>query len=96
MTAHCGGACERPLTAPTGRCVHVPTELAEPRADWCETCGTRSSLRVCATCGHVGCCESSGGHARRHALTAGHPVILSLPVTASSFVRCYDCRDYVG
>jgi hypothetical protein len=35
-------------------------------------------LRRCATCGHVGCCDSSpNGHARAHAGQAGHPVIRS-------------------
>lgn len=35
-------------------------------------------LRRCATCGHVGCCDSSpSGHARRHAGEVGHPIAQS-------------------
>jgi hypothetical protein len=35
-------------------------------------------LRRCATCGHVGCCDSSPGqHATAHARTSGHPVVRS-------------------
>jgi uncharacterized UBP type Zn finger protein len=35
-------------------------------------------LRLCLTCGHVGCCDSSPGrHATRHAHQTAHPVIAS-------------------
>jgi hypothetical protein len=35
-------------------------------------------LRRCASCGHVGCCDSSPSqHASHHALDAGHPVFAS-------------------
>ncbi len=35
-------------------------------------------LRRCATCGHIGCCDSSPSqHARRHAEETGHPVMQS-------------------
>jgi hypothetical protein len=35
-------------------------------------------LRRCATCGHVGCCDSSPSqHASRHARGTGHPVVQS-------------------
>ncbi|MBT2403262.1 MULTISPECIES: UBP-type zinc finger domain-containing protein [unclassified Streptomyces] len=35
-------------------------------------------LRLCLTCGHVGCCDSSPlQHARAHAADAGHPVVRS-------------------
>ncbi len=35
-------------------------------------------LRVCMTCGYVGCCDSSQGrHARAHFEQTGHPVIMS-------------------
>jgi uncharacterized UBP type Zn finger protein len=36
-------------------------------------------LRLCLTCGQVGCCDSSPNrHASRHARTAKHPVVASL------------------
>ena len=35
-------------------------------------------LRLCLTCGHVGCCDSSPlRHARLHAHSAGHPIVQS-------------------
>ncbi|MCP2163354.1 ubiquitin carboxyl-terminal hydrolase 14 [Goodfellowiella coeruleoviolacea] len=35
-------------------------------------------LRLCLTCGHVGCCDSSPHkHAREHAATEGHPIVRS-------------------
>jgi hypothetical protein len=35
-------------------------------------------LRVCLTCGHVGCCDSSPNrHARKHAALADHPIVQS-------------------
>ncbi|MFJ2950000.1 UBP-type zinc finger domain-containing protein [Streptomyces sp. NPDC087226] len=35
-------------------------------------------LRLCLTCGHVGCCDSSPlKHASRHAAGVGHPVVQS-------------------
>lgn len=36
------------------------------------------ALRLCTSCGHVGCCDSSKNrHARRHAEASGHPIIRS-------------------
>jgi uncharacterized UBP type Zn finger protein len=48
----------------------------------CEECLARGTgwvhLRMCLTCGHVGCCDSSQGrHARRHAATSEHPIVES-------------------
>ena len=54
-----------------------------PRTDGCEECLRSGSpwvhLRLCLTCGHVGCCDSSPGrHASRHFHQTGHPVMASL------------------
>jgi len=36
-------------------------------------------LRMCLTCGHVGCCDSSKNkHATRHFESAGHPLMRSI------------------
>jgi uncharacterized UBP type Zn finger protein len=48
----------------------------------CEECLLVGSpwvhLRLCLTCGHVGCCDSSPNrHARRHAHAVGHPIVQS-------------------
>jgi CPA1 family monovalent cation:H+ antiporter len=40
--------------------------------------GTVVHLRVCLTCGHVACCDSSvPQHATAHARSTGHPVMQS-------------------
>ncbi len=53
-----------------------------PRSDGCETClreGTPwVSLRMCQSCGHIGCCDSSPNrHASTHAGSTRHPVVRS-------------------
>jgi uncharacterized UBP type Zn finger protein len=77
-------------------CPHLPrVSKAAPHAAQCEDCGAEHSLRVCATCGHVGCCESQAGHDRDHWKATGHPIIRSLPLSDRSFVWCYDCNEYL-
>ncbi len=77
-------------------CAHYrAVKLAAPRGAKCEECGIEAPLRVCLTCGHVGCCESSKGHAKAHAIEAKHPVIRQLPLREASFTWCYDCNDYL-
>lgn len=53
-----------------------------PSAKGCEDClqigDTWVHLRVCKTCGHVGCCDNSKNkHATRHFHDTGHPIIQS-------------------
>lgn len=53
-----------------------------PSAVGCEEClqlGDRwVHLRICLTCGHVGCCDSSKNrHATAHFHETGHPIIQS-------------------
>ena len=50
-------------------------EPAAPRSPTCEECGARRVLRVCLTCGHVGCWDSHEGHGTAHAEQTGHPLI---------------------
>jgi uncharacterized UBP type Zn finger protein len=54
----------------------------KPSTDGCEEClkeGTKwVDLRLCLTCGHVGCCDQSiGRHATKHFQATGHPVMES-------------------
>lgn len=36
-------------------------------------------LRMCMSCGHVGCCDDSRNrHASKHAKASGHPIMRSL------------------
>jgi uncharacterized UBP type Zn finger protein len=83
------------LRSTTATCEHVPATVPKPRSAVCEDCGSDFNLRMCATCGYVGCCESQLGHDRDHAIAQGHPVIVSIPV-GQGFVWCYDHRAYVG
>ena len=75
-------------------CEHSPAGLAEPRSDTCEECGSDNRLRLCAACGHVGCCESQAGHARAHALREGHSVIFQIPAP-DGIAWCYEEGRYL-
>ncbi|HEU4703270.1 MAG TPA: UBP-type zinc finger domain-containing protein [Conexibacter sp.] len=68
----------------TTPCPHlVAIRPVEPRTpEGCEECLQIGSpwvhLRLCLTCGHVGCCDSSPNrHASRHAHAIGHPIVQS-------------------
>lgn len=76
-------------------CTHLPQAPTPPRAQACEGCGSTHSLRACAHCGYVGCCESQLGHNTQHARQAAHPVIRSLPISERSFTWCYSCDRYL-
>jgi hypothetical protein len=54
----------------------------EPSGTGCVEClateGWWFHLRRCASCGHIGCCDSSPSqHAQGHARASGHPVVAS-------------------
>lgn len=69
-----------------GGCDHLeeaPVSLRPKSAGVCEDCireGTASvHLRMCLSCGNVGCCDSSPGmHADRHFRDTQHPVMRSV------------------
>jgi uncharacterized UBP type Zn finger protein len=71
------------LTGRGSGCRHLPAGPdPEPKTTGCEEClaaGMRwVHLRLCLTCGHVGCCNASEGkHATAHFEETGHPVIRS-------------------
>ena len=65
-------------------CSHLDQVVVQrpERVAGCEEClATGSSwvhLRVCRSCGHVGCCDSSPNrHASRHVRETGHPIVTS-------------------
>jgi hypothetical protein len=64
-------------------CTHVDQiRDVSPSADGCEECLATGSwwvhLRLCLSCGHVGCCDSSPNkHASKHAAVAEHPIVQS-------------------
>lgn len=71
-------------TAVVVACAHLDLVLdVSPRSDGCEECLRTGSgwvhLRMCLTCGHVGCCDSSRGrHATAHFWRTEHPIVRSL------------------
>ena len=63
----------------------------------CEECKKEGTswvaLRLCLSCGHVGCCDSSPGrHATRHFIYTDHPVMVALPNKA--WMWCYIHKAY--
>lgn len=53
-------------------------------------------LRVCLTCGHVGCCDQSPNqHATRHYRATKHPIIQSYE-SGENWVYCYPDDELVG
>lgn len=72
----------------------------EPHTDGCEEClamgDTWVHLRLCRTCGHVGCCDSSKNrHATRHAEAVGHPIFRSFE-RGEDWMWCVLDRTYVN
>jgi hypothetical protein len=67
-------------------CTHLDqVEYLEPEGEiaGCEEClasgGRWVHLRMCQTCGKIGCCDSSPNkHASRHAIADAHPVLRSV------------------
>jgi len=65
-------------------CTHLgAVKTDRPRADGCEECLKMGDawvhLRLCRTCGHVGCCDDSKNkHATKHFHSTKHPIITSL------------------
>jgi len=55
----------------------------KPSAAGCEECLKMKDrwvhLRMCLTCGHVGCCDSSKNkHATKHFHATSHPIVRSI------------------
>jgi monovalent cation/hydrogen antiporter len=78
-------ACEHIIVANTD---------AEPNTpDGCEECLKMGDswvhLRLCLTCGHVGCCDDSKNkHAAKHFKSTKHPVIKSLE-SGENWLWCF-------
>ncbi len=75
-------------------CPHV-AELGPvaPSGAGCQECLAMGDiwvhLRICLTCGHVGCCDSSKNrHATKHFHATGHPVIQSFQ-PGERWLWCY-------
>jgi uncharacterized UBP type Zn finger protein len=68
----------------TTPCPHVKgIHPVSPSSKGCEDClkigDTWVHLRLCLSCGHVGCCDSSKNkHATKHFRSSRHPIVRSL------------------
>jgi len=75
-------------------CTHLDQiQEVTPSARGCEDClcggGQWLHLRLCLTCGHVGCCDSSPNkHATKHYHATKHPLIRSFE-PGEEWVWCY-------
>jgi uncharacterized UBP type Zn finger protein len=82
------------------KCQHVSQiQNVKPSAKGCEEClktgGTWVHLRLCLSCGHVGCCDSSPGtHATKHFHASGHPIMKSHQ-PGENWMWCYVDNDFV-
>jgi CPA2 family monovalent cation:H+ antiporter-2 len=78
-----------------GTCAHVSEIRAvRPSARGCQECLQTGDawmhLRICMTCGHVGCCDSSKNkHATAHFRASHHPIVRSLE-PGEQWGWCYD------
>lgn len=84
----------RAAAAAEESCDHL-TDLrpVAPLSDGCEACRRDSrrwvQLRLCLSCGHVGCCDASAPqHATRHFRATGHPIVQTL-AAGESWRWCY-------
>jgi len=75
-------------------CAHLDqVRVTKTKTHSCEDCVKTGDswvhLRMCLTCGHVGCCDSSKNkHATRHFHATHHPVIRSIE-PGENWVWCY-------
>jgi uncharacterized UBP type Zn finger protein len=79
------------MAAPCGHIDQI--RVTQPSESVCEACVAEGSrwvhLRMCLTCGEVGCCDASPKrHARGHFVATGHPLIRSIE-PGESWTWCY-------
>jgi uncharacterized UBP type Zn finger protein len=84
------------------KCRHLNLiQDVEPRTpEGCEEClamgDTWVHLRLCMSCGQVGCCDDSRNrHARAHAGSSGHPIVRSIE-PGESWLYCFVDDELVG
>lgn len=89
------------MSAKDQTCSHLTLiQNVEPRTpDGCEEClktgGDWVHLRLCMTCGHVGCCDSSPNkHASKHFRQTGHSIVQSFE-PGEDWKWCYEDEVYV-
>ena len=76
------------------KCTHLnQIKITKTNTHECEECvktgDTWVHLRLCLSCGHVGCCDSSKNkHATKHFHKTQHPLIRSIE-PGESWAWCY-------
>ncbi|MGB3787152.1 MAG: UBP-type zinc finger domain-containing protein [Phormidesmis sp.] len=84
---------------PSSTCTHTDQiQAVTPSARGCEEClkigDSWVHLRLCRTCGHVGCCNSSKNkHAQKHFDQTNHPIIQSFE-PGEDWLWCYIDETY--
>ncbi|MES2537380.1 MAG: UBP-type zinc finger domain-containing protein [Pseudomonadota bacterium] len=82
-------------------CTHLDQiRITDTDKHVCEDCVKTGSswvhLRLCLSCGHVGCCDSSPNkHASKHFRTSGHPLVRSIEA-GETWVWCYADQVVAG
>jgi uncharacterized UBP type Zn finger protein len=84
-------------------CAHVdtlPAEVTPDSTEGCKDCLDAGHhdwvhLRICLSCGHIGCCDSSPArHATAHFKNVGHPIIQSFE-KGEDWRGCYSDEEPV-
>ncbi|BFU21059.1 Sir2 family transcriptional regulator, putative [Entamoeba histolytica HM-1:IMSS-B] len=65
--------------------------LLSLRKHTCNSCNEKE-IWICLHCLHIGCSRYCNGHAQKHSLKRGHPVVFN--VQSMNF-WCYECNSYV-
>lgn len=79
-------------------CTHLDmindVEATSEVCDQCVELGeTWPALRMCLTCGHMGCCEDAKyQHAFRHFEETGHPLVMPYRERGMKWIWCYEDR----
>jgi len=82
------------------KCVHVKEiNDVKPNTSGCEECLKMGDswvhLRLCLTCGHVGCCDSSKNkHATKHFHHSHQPIMQSIE-PGEDWMWCFIDKDEV-
>ena len=78
----------------TPNCTHLDgIRVLQTTKRYCEDCAKLGHpwvhLRLCMSCGHVACCDSSPNrHASAHYHATGHPLVRSIE-PGESWIWCY-------
>jgi uncharacterized UBP type Zn finger protein len=76
------------------KCTHTDRiQEVTPSGQGCKECleigDTWVHLRLCLSCGHVGCCDNSKNkHATKHYKSSGHPLMQSFE-PGEEWIWCY-------